>query len=70
MVTEIRPDKDVIAEKLALFRQWAETGEPVFTLDDYAVLFQAGTFEYGKNCEDFCNAVYNHGPIPGPRTEK
>lgn len=69
-MTGIRLDKDVIKEKLTLFRQWAKTGEPVFTLDDYAVLFQAGTFEYGKNCEDFCRAVYKHGPVPGPRKEK
>lgn len=61
-------DKEVIAEKLELFEEWALTGKPVFTLDDYAVLFQAGTFEYGLRCEQFCQAVYEHGPVPGPRT--
>lgn len=65
----VRSDDDVIREKLKLFDRWRTTGSSVFTLDDYAVLFQAGVFETGKRCEQFCEAVYRLGPVPGPRKE-
>lgn len=70
MSKEVIPDDDVIRDKLAKFYQWLDFGTGSFNLDDYAVLFQAGTFEKGKECEDFCRAVYLRGPVPGPRTEK
>lgn len=65
-----RTDKEAIDQAFAKFEEWAATGVPAFTLDDYAILFQAGTFEYHKNAEDFCRAVYIWGPVPGPRTEE
>lgn len=62
-------DSKVITKKLRLFNEWYDTGAPVFDRDDYAVLFQAGTFEYGRECEKFCEAVYKYGPVPeSPRS--
>lgn len=65
-----RSDEEAIQQAYEKFLGWAETGSPVFTQDDYAILFQAGTFEYGKNAEQFCDAVFRWGPIPGERTSQ
>ena len=69
-VRAFRTDEEAIDQAFEKFERWAETGASVFTLDDYAILFQAGTFEYHKNAEDFAAAVYRWGTVPGPRTEK
>ena len=63
-----RSDDEAIQQAHEKFLAWAETGSPVFTQDDYAILFQAGVFEYGANAERFCSAVFEHGPVPGERT--
>ena len=67
---EYRSDSEAIVRAMEKFETWEETGAPVFTQDDYAILFQAGVFEYGGNAERFCNAVFNYGPVPGERVSE
>lgn len=59
-----RSDEEAIRQAMDKFYEWANTGKPVFRLADYAILFQAGVFEYGAECEEFCAAIYRWGPIP------
>lgn len=62
-----RSDKEAIDQALVKFEEWWLTGAKVFDLDDYAILFQAGVFEFGKRTEQLCEAIYLHGPITGGR---
>lgn len=62
-----RSDGEAIDNAMAHFAEWEETGQGGFDQDDYAILFQAGVFEYGANAERFCAAVFRHGPVPGER---
>lgn len=64
---EYRSDNQAIKEALSRFDVWLDTGAEVFSQSDYDILFQAGTFEYGRRAEQFCEAVYLHGPVPGAR---
>ena len=67
---QYRSDEEAIEGAYEKFTRWAETGSSVFNQDDYAILFQAGVFEYGADAELFCNAVFRWGPIPGERTSE
>lgn len=64
---EYRSDDAAIEQAMEKFDTWAETGAGGFNQDDYAILFQAGVFEYGANAERFCAAVFKNGPVPGER---
>lgn len=67
-----RTDDEAIRIALDRFKTWDETGAEVFDTDDYAILFQAGTFEYHAMAETLARVVYEKGPIPlGPsRTQE
>lgn len=64
---EYRSDKQAVREALDRFNTWYETGAEVFSQNDYDILFQAGAFELNRLAEQFCEAVYLHGPVPGER---
>ena len=64
---EYRSDDQAIEQAMEKFTVWEETGAGPFNQDDYAILFQAGVFEYGANAERFCAAVFRNGPVPGER---
>ena len=64
---EYRSDNKAIKQALERFDVWYETGAGVFSQNDYDILFQAGTFEYNRRAEQFCEAVYLFGPVPGER---
>ena len=67
---EYRSDSEAIDLAMEKFEVWEETGGGSFNQDDYAILFQAGVFEYGGHAERFCDAVFKHGPIPGERVSE
>ena len=67
---EYRTDEEAVRGAYEKFLEWSETGAPVFDQDDYAILFQAGVFEYGYNAEKFCDTVFRLGPVPGERTSE